>query len=120
MIRLSGKEPGRDIEVRFTGLRPGEKLYEELLASQEDTQPTHHPRILIGRVRPLPEAASGTLNGLMAAAQAADDARCVRLLKALIPEYRSQNSVYATFDAPAPTATTGADAERDRPTPSAG
>lgn len=118
MIRLSGKEPGRDIEVRYTGLRPGEKLYEELLASQEDTQPTHHPRILIGRVRPVPAGASGTLHDITSSAHAADDAGCVRLLKALIPEYRSQNSVYATFDAPAPTAT-GAAPAQDRPTSSA-
>jgi FlaA1/EpsC-like NDP-sugar epimerase len=118
MIRLSGKEPGRDIEVRYTGLRPGEKLYEELLASQEDTQPTHHPRILIGRVRPVPATSSATLHDLLSAAHAADDAGCVRLLKALIPEYRSQNSVYATFDAPASSAT-GAAPAQDRPTPSA-
>ncbi|MBS1944345.1 MAG: polysaccharide biosynthesis protein, partial [Bacteroidetes bacterium] len=49
MIRLSGLEPGKDITIKYTGLRPGEKLYEELLADQEGNQPTHHPRILIGR-----------------------------------------------------------------------
>jgi FlaA1/EpsC-like NDP-sugar epimerase len=103
MIRLSGKEPGRDIEVRFTGLRPGEKLYEELLASEEDTQPTHHPRILIGRVRPLDRAFVGEeLNALAASALMGDDEACVKGLKRMIPEYHSQNSVYTTFDAPSP------------------
>ena len=102
MIRLSGLVPGVDIEMVFTGLRPGEKLYEELLASTEDTLPTHHPRILIGKVRAsdaerlktflqtLPEL---TMKG------AADDA--VRRMKELVPEYRSHNSAYSTFDAPA-------------------
>jgi FlaA1/EpsC-like NDP-sugar epimerase len=117
MIRLSGKEPGRDIEVRYTGLRPGEKLFEELLASQEDTQPTHHPRILIGRVRPLDQVAlAEQLSALVTAAGLRDDKGCVRALKALIPEYLSQNSVYTTFDAPATPASTTTDAGQGIPT----
>lgn len=52
MIQLSGKEVGKDIEIKYTGLRPGEKLYEELLAQEENTLPTHHPKILIGKVKP--------------------------------------------------------------------
>ena len=50
MIRLSGLELGKDIEIRFTGLRPGEKIYEELLNDSENTIPTHHPQIMIARV----------------------------------------------------------------------
>lgn len=49
MITLAGLEPGRDIEIRETGLRPGEKLYEELLSSKENTLPTHHGKIMIGK-----------------------------------------------------------------------
>ena len=51
MIQLSGLELGKDIEIRVTGLRPGEKLYEELLAQEENTIPTHHPQILTAKVR---------------------------------------------------------------------
>jgi FlaA1/EpsC-like NDP-sugar epimerase len=101
MIRLSGKEPGRDIEVKFTGLRPGEKLFEELLNIQENTQPTHHPRILIGKVRSQDAHAGAAIQELVKVARQGDDAASVHALKRLIPEYRSQNSVYATFDAPA-------------------
>ena len=52
MIRLAGLMPDKDIEIAYTGLRPGEKLYEELLNDQENTVPTHHEKIMIGKVRP--------------------------------------------------------------------
>src|SRR5690606_15573135 len=88
MIRLSGKEPGRDVQIVYTGLRPGEKRYEELLASAENTLPTHHPRILIGRVREADAAqVRGAVEALLAAAREGDDAACVARMKALIPEY---------------------------------
>lgn len=106
MIRLSGLEPGKDIEITYTGLRPGEKLYEELLAAQEGTVPTHHPRILIGHTTAVDPAASmQAVKGILAAAQTGDGESCVRLLKALIPEYRSNNSIFGKFDAPIPQAT---------------
>ncbi|MEZ4788718.1 MAG: nucleoside-diphosphate sugar epimerase/dehydratase [Flavobacteriales bacterium] len=99
MIRLSGREPGRDIAIVHTGLRPGEKLYEELLATAENTLPTHHPRILIGKVRAAdPTLVLGAVDRLASAPDAAD---MVRILKELVPEYRSHNSVYSTFDPPA-------------------
>ncbi|HEY0977958.1 MAG TPA: nucleoside-diphosphate sugar epimerase/dehydratase [Flavobacteriales bacterium] len=102
MIRLSGKEPGRDIEVVYTGLRPGEKRYEELLASQENTLPTHHPRILIGQVRHMdPVQVREAILTLLQAAAQGDDAACVKGMKMLVPEYRSQGSAYSTFDPPA-------------------
>jgi len=101
MIRLSGKEPGREIEIRYTGLRPGEKLYEELLATQEDTLPTHHPRILIGRNREVNAAAVQlTVEALLQTAENGDAEACVRGMKKLVPEYISRNSSYSNFDPP--------------------
>lgn len=100
MIRLSGLEPGVDIQVAYTGLRPGEKLYEELLATAENTLPTHHPRILIGQVRATDPAVVLAQVDRMADMQ--DDAELVRAMKQLVPEYRSHNSVYSNFDPPTP------------------
>ena len=101
MIRLSGMEPGQDIEIKYTGLRPGEKLYEELLAEQEGTLPTHHPRILIGKTRHVePQMTNIAIASILHAAEVGDVEACVRGMKALVPEYRSQNSSYGKFDAP--------------------
>lgn len=102
MIRLSGLEPGVDIKVAFTGLRPGEKLYEELLATAENTLPTHHPRILIGQVRATDPSAVLAQVDRMAGMHDADE--LVRAMKQLVPEYRSHNSVYSNFDPPMPKA----------------
>jgi FlaA1/EpsC-like NDP-sugar epimerase len=88
MIRLSGKEPGRDIAIVHTGLRPGEKRYEELLASQENTLPTHHPRILIGRTRPVAhQAVVDGVGELIAYAERGEHEACRRTLRKLVPEY---------------------------------
>ena len=91
MIRLSGKEPGRDIAIIITGLRPGEKRYEELLASAENTLPTHHPRILIGKTREVDAAfVRRGVDDLIAAAERGDREACRALLRELVPEYVPQ------------------------------
>jgi FlaA1/EpsC-like NDP-sugar epimerase len=100
MIKLSGFEPGKDIRIVETGLRPGEKLYEELLSSAESTVPTHHPKILIAKVR---EYESGALTGKFeslayASLNGATDWELVKLLKELVPEYISQNSEFEKLD----------------------
>jgi FlaA1/EpsC-like NDP-sugar epimerase len=103
MIRLSGLVPGEDIKVVYTGLRPGEKLYEELLATAEDTLATHHPRILIGKVRPTDIARLEVFLERLPSLihdDRADDA--VRDMKVLVPEFLSHNSSYSTFDTSAP------------------
>lgn len=89
MIRLSGMEPGTDIEVVYTGLRPGEKLYEELLASSENTRPTHHPRILIGQVAAVD---AGDVQRRVDELLQLRNHDLVRALKAMIPEYGPENS----------------------------
>ena len=102
MIRLSGLVPGKDIEIVYSGLRPGEKLYEELLAGAEDTLPTHHPRILIGKVRSSDDARLHVfLDELPGLIRKGDADAAVRRMKELVPEYRSHNSTYSTFDPPA-------------------
>lgn len=98
MVRLSGLEPNVDIDIVYTGLRPGEKLYEELLATSENTLPTHHPRILIGKVRSADPALVLRMVDALSVGTNAED--LVQRMKELVPEYRSHNSVYSNFDTP--------------------
>ena len=100
MIRLSGMEPGTDIEIVYTGLRPGEKLYEELLTTSENTLATHHPRILIGKVRDGDPAE--VLRKVTELTSVINEDELVRRMKDLVPEYLSHNSVYSNFDPPLP------------------
>lgn len=101
MIKLSGLQPEKDIKIIFTGLRPGEKLFEELLGSSENTMPTHHPRIMIAKVSPTDhELLEMKLNKLVALWQTNDNFKIVALLKEIVPDYRSNNSIYEVLDPP--------------------
>lgn len=100
MIALSGFVPDKDIKIVFTGLRPGEKLYEELLNDMENTIPTHHSKIMIAKVREYWfEEVNNNIDHLIAVAQASKDDETVKIMKILVPEYKSNNSIYEEFDA---------------------
>jgi len=99
MIRLSGLEVGRDIEIVYTGLRPGEKLFEEVLNDSEVSVPTHHPKILRAKVREYEfEKISTSIHELISLFDTQDNIEMVRLLKQLVPEYISSNSNFASLD----------------------
>ena len=99
MIKLSGLELGKDIQIKFTGLRPGEKLYEELLDDGENTIPTHHPQIMIAKVREYDfETISGKIGDLITSYGEQENERIVSKMKAIVPEYLSQNSIYTKLD----------------------
>ena len=99
MIKLSGLEIDRDIQIKFTGLRPGEKLYEELLNDGENTLPTHHPQIMIGKVREYEfDNINRDVNELIAMFDEQDNEAIVRKMKAIVPEFISKNSVYEKLD----------------------
>ncbi|MEI6901342.1 MAG: polysaccharide biosynthesis protein, partial [Bacteroidota bacterium] len=99
MVRLSGFTLGKDIQIKFIGLRPGEKLYEELLNTQENTLPTHHPLILTARVREYePDTVSREINDLVSFSLNAGNFEIVKKMKEIVPEYKSQNSVYEQLD----------------------
>lgn len=99
MIELAGYEPGKDIMIEYTGLRPGEKLYEEVLASTEGTDPSTHDRIRIARVRDENyEEVSSAIDELI---QYAEDVRIpelVQLMKKFVPEFKSNNSRFEMYD----------------------
>lgn len=89
MIRLAGKRPGEDIRVEFTGLRPGEKLFEELFHPQEDYQPTRHPKIMLAQPRELAaQSIQQQLLRLRQASQQYDSAQMLEILQQLVPEFR--------------------------------
>ena len=99
MVRLSGLQLGKDIEINVTGLRPGEKLYEELLASSENTLPTHHPKILRAKVNTFShKAIKEQLNLLTEIMIDGDVVGMVRKVKNIVPEYISQNSEFEALD----------------------
>jgi len=99
MISLAGFEPDKDIKIVYTGLRPGEKLYEELLNSKENTIPTGHKKISVAKVREYSfETILQEYETLRDLAKKMDKMGTVRQMKAIVPEFKSQNSVYAQLD----------------------
>lgn len=99
MILLSGLKEGKDISIEYTGLRPGEKLYEELLATSENTLPTHHSQILVGKVREYEyEEIRGIIDELIKSFNTQDNEVIVQRMKDLVPEFKSNNSVFQKLD----------------------
>lgn len=96
MIQLSG---AKNVEIQITGLRDGEKLYEEVLNEKENTQPTFHPKIKIAKVREYDyEDASRQVNDLVKASVTGSDMEIVKRMKDMVPEFKSQHSVYEVLD----------------------
>ncbi len=99
MIRLAGFEVGKDIRIEYVGLRPGEKLYEEVLAGKENTLPTSHDRIRVAQIREYDYN-----DALQAVSELEDLSRdvnipaMVRLMKRTVPEYKSENSAFEQYD----------------------
>lgn len=99
MIELSGLKVGRDIEIKYTGLRPGEKLYEEVLANTENTEPTSHDRIRIAKVREYDyDDAVKVVDDLASLSKAGDIPEMVKLMKKVVPEFKSKNSRFEIYD----------------------
>ena len=99
MIRLAGFIPGKDIEINYTGLRPGEKLYEELLNQKELTIPTSNEKILVAKVREYNyDIVAEQINQLIAIAQTGKVFPTVQQMKVLVPEFKSKNSPYEQLD----------------------
>jgi FlaA1/EpsC-like NDP-sugar epimerase len=99
MIKLSGLQEGRDIQIVFTGLRPGEKLFEELLADNENTMATRHTQILAGRVREYDfEEVKKIIDQLIASFNTQNNEYIVQQMKELVPEFKSNNSIFEKLD----------------------
>jgi FlaA1/EpsC-like NDP-sugar epimerase len=99
MIKLSGLIPNQDIQIEFTGLRPGEKLYEELLNDTENTLPTHHDKIMIAKVRTYDfESIQTKVEELILLACDYQDNDVVKAMKNMVPEFISKNSIYEELD----------------------
>jgi len=99
MIRLSGLEPDKDIEIVFTGLREGEKLYEELLNNQENTLPTHHRKIMIANVKEYSyQDINKYIELFLDLIHDKNELKMVALMKELVPEFKSNYSRYEILD----------------------
>ena len=100
MISLSGLRPGEDIKIVETGLRPGEKLYEELLNEKELTLPTHHKKIMIAKVRAYDyDEVLNHIERLRKSIHAGGGHDLVTEMKLIVPEFKSNNSVWQQVDA---------------------
>ena len=96
MIHLSG---AKNVEIEYTGLREGEKLYEEVLGSEENAKPTFHEKIRIAQVREYDyEEVSREIDELIAISKNYDDMATVKKMKEIVPEYKSNNSIYEALD----------------------
>lgn len=99
MIELAGFEPDKDIKIEYTGLRPGEKLYEEVLSNKENTEPTLHDRIRIAKVREYDyREACGVAEELENLSRSVCIPDMIRLMKRTVPEFKSKNSVFEAYD----------------------
>ncbi len=99
MIKLSGFEPDNDIKIVFSGLRPGEKLYEELLSDDAKTLPTHNEKIMISKDPNMRhEDIDRLVKELVSASEKPEKIEVVRILKNIVPEFKSNNSVYEMLD----------------------
>lgn len=98
MILLSGFEPEKEIKIKITGLRPGEKLYEEVLSDEESTMPTHHPQILIGKTREIEPGTENKIEELIQFAVSQQNEKAVKLMKNILPEFLSNNSIFDKLD----------------------
>ena len=101
MIELAGFEPDKDIKIVYSGLRPGEKLYEEVLSDKENTDPTSHDRIRVARVRKYEyEDACRFTDELEALSREVRIPEMVKRMKEIVPEFKSKNSKFEIFDQP--------------------
>ncbi|RZL00095.1 MAG: polysaccharide biosynthesis protein, partial [Pedobacter sp.] len=99
MIRLAGLTPNEDIKIEYSGLRPGEKLYEELLNDNENVLPTHHEKIMIGKVREYVfNEVEEHVYSLVNNARNNADRIVVKGMKKLVPEFKSNNSLFEELD----------------------
>ena len=99
MIELAGLKVGEDIEIEYTGLRPGEKLYEEVLSTKENTLPTTNKKIHVAKVRQYDyDSVAEQIAALGQFAAEVDIPATVRLMKRIVPEYKSQNSRFEQYD----------------------
>ncbi|MBI1184880.1 NAD-dependent epimerase/dehydratase family protein [bacterium] len=99
MIRLSGLEPEKDIQIKFTGLRPGEKIREELLNNKENTLPTHHEKIMVAQVRKYDfDKVKPEIEKMVSVGRTGDVISTVLLMKTMVPEFISNNSQFEKLD----------------------